>query len=101
MTREELINSDEYIAVNVECIVVSNKSVKKMREELNKFFLDLKAELLSSMQPNSDTPPQLNKHDVSGLSEQLPCSHKFKQFTKGWLICTECDECVEVGGNCH
>jgi hypothetical protein len=72
MTREELINSDEYIAVYVEGVVTSNKSVKKMREELNKFFLDLKAELLSGIKPSSDTPPQLNKHDCYTT---LPCDY--------------------------
>ena len=47
MTREELIKSDAYIEVNVECIVVSKKSVKKMREELNEFFIKLRNELLN------------------------------------------------------
>lgn len=47
MTREKLIKSDEYVSATVECIVVSKKSVKKIRSELNKFFLGLRDELLS------------------------------------------------------
>lgn len=46
MTRWELINSDEYITVTVECIVVSRKSIRKMRDELNDFFLQYRNEIL-------------------------------------------------------
>jgi hypothetical protein len=46
MTREELILSDEYLQVNIDCIVVSKKSVKKIREELMEFMINYRSELL-------------------------------------------------------
>jgi len=51
MKRWKLINSDEYIKASVECIVTSGKPIKKTRNELNKFFIQLKKELLHGEQP--------------------------------------------------
>ena len=52
MTRWELVTSDDYIIANVECIIVSKKSVIKTRQELNEFFVKLKNELLHGEQKN-------------------------------------------------
>lgn len=54
MTRRQLITSDEYIKTNVECIVVSNKTVNKTRAELNSFMIDLKNELIDESPPPAD-----------------------------------------------
>lgn len=67
MTREEFIKRDEYLIATVECIVVSRKSIIKTREELNKFLLDWRDELLLyAQQPNSEPQPQLQQANVSG-----------------------------------
>lgn len=47
--------------------------------------------LFSDVQPNSDTPPQLNKHEVSGRSEQ--CDHPYASVIgeeRGAPKCLKC-----------
>lgn len=46
MTRWDLITSDEYISVNVESIIRTMCSVRRMREEANEFIINLRNELL-------------------------------------------------------
>ena len=50
MKRWDLITSDEYPITNIECIVVSKKSILEIRKELNDFVIKYRNELLHGNQ---------------------------------------------------
>lgn len=60
MTRRELITSNEYIEATTEVIIVSGKSVKEMRKEMNDFFIGLRDELL---EVRGDAIEEEKEHD--------------------------------------
>lgn len=55
MTRKELIESDEYIQVTLECEIRCGKSVKKMREDIAKLWIRHRDELLDRIEFNEVT----------------------------------------------
>lgn len=48
MTRKDLLLDDQYIKDRVENIIVSGKPIGKMRDELSKFFISLRNELMDN-----------------------------------------------------
>lgn len=93
MTREKLIKSDEYLIATVECIVVSRKSVRKMRHELNEFFLNWKAELLLyDQKQNSEPLPQLKQADV--IRSVCKCGNQLTEKELFYETCLQCNDVV-------
>lgn len=88
MTRKELIESDEYTIAAIEVMVVSGRGVKDTRQELTKYFLSLKNELIQS---HESTIQEL-KDRIKELEAELQQKQKKSVFVN--------KPCVDCGKHC-